>query len=441
MRGRRGAEPGESIEHIDFPVLGGATAPLVVTCISSPYDATKSMSGPTVSPTKAPGSAAYRAKPSYSAAFRRRFLSKESDERRSRAREATDESLREERGKADVELALRLGEAGTESDQLISAARLRADARLEASRRAMDEHAGGAGGLSPEQRQSLETQRREEDESIEEERAVEDLQRTTERATSFKAVHDLLSQERAATDRHLTLERKQVTEEIESQEAFFGMVSHDLSNLLGGISMSAATLMRRAREGASDEVTMAAAEHLRHFNARMTRLLGDLVDDVSIAAGKLSVLPVEGDLFEIVKEAAEVYVASAAAKEITLIVEPPTGPAVASFDRDRLLQVIANLLGNAMKFTPRGGRVELRVTREGEKLQVSVADTGIGIPPDKLSVIFERFWQAPHSKAGGLGLGLYIANAIVKAHGGAMWATSNGSEGGTTVHFTLPVAR
>jgi signal transduction histidine kinase len=112
-------------------------------------------------------------------------------------------------------------------------------------------------------------------------------------------------------------------------------------------------------------------------------------------------------------------------------------------DPDRVTQLLSNLVGNALKFTPAGGRVAVRVQRRDEGVVVSVTDTGEGIPAEQLPHVFDRFFQVSNSKMGGrhgAGLGLPIARGIVEAHGGTIWIES--AEGrGTTVRFTLPAAR
>jgi len=108
-------------------------------------------------------------------------------------------------------------------------------------------------------------------------------------------------------------------------------------------------------------------------------------------------------------------------------------------DRERVLQVLANLAGNAVKFTPAGGRVEIAAARAGDEVRVAVRDTGPGIAADDLPCVFDRFWQARSTRRAGAGLGLAIAKGIVEAHGGTVSAESTPGAG-STFAFTLPVA-
>jgi signal transduction histidine kinase len=107
-------------------------------------------------------------------------------------------------------------------------------------------------------------------------------------------------------------------------------------------------------------------------------------------------------------------------------------------DASRVLQVLSNLVGNAIKFTPAGGRIVVGAKRVGEKVLCSVTDTGPGIPTDKLPHIFDRFWQANHADRRGIGLGLAIAKGIVEAHGEQIWVVSEVG-GGSTFLFALPL--
>ncbi len=123
-----------------------------------------------------------------------------------------------------------------------------------------------------------------------------------------------------------------------------------------------------------------------------------------------------------------------------LAIDHAASGAIVRCDRDRMLQAFSNLIGNALKFTPPGGRVVVFARRDGEWIHLGVRDSGPGIPESELPKVFERFWQARRGFAGGLGLGLYITRAIVEAHGGRIWVESRRGEG-TTFHFRLPLVR
>jgi signal transduction histidine kinase len=168
----------------------------------------------------------------------------------------------------------------------------------------------------------------------------------------------------------------------------------------------------------------------------MERLIGDLVDIASIDAGKLALVATAGSATDVVAEAIETWDSPAEARGLKLE-SLATGQLSATFDRERILQVLGNLITNAMKFSPHGATIVLGVEQVGSNARFSVKDTGAGIAADKLDVIFERFWQVGKNDRRGLGLGLYISRCLVEAHGGEIWVESQlGS--GSTFFFTIP---
>jgi signal transduction histidine kinase len=204
--------------------------------------------------------------------------------------------------------------------------------------------------------------------------------------------------------------------------------------------MSAELIAREvAGDGDSKATIHSRAETIQRLTARMNRLIGDLVDVASIEAGRLLVVPTEGNLIALIRESTEVFQASADAHAIQLTAQLDGPPLRARFDHERLLQVIANLLSNAIKFCPRGACISIRAERAGGEVLVAVKDTGPGIPPENLEAIFGRFWQVGRRDRRGLGLGLYISKCILEEHGGRIWAESL-PEAGSTFFFTLPAA-
>jgi signal transduction histidine kinase len=156
----------------------------------------------------------------------------------------------------------------------------------------------------------------------------------------------------------------------------------------------------------------------------------------SIEAGKLALFPENVEIGRILGETLESFQPIAAAKHITLEVEALARPLQARLDVGRILQVLANVVSNAIKFTASEGRISLRVGAEKDQLHFAVSDTGVGIPEGALEAIFERFRQVSNDRRG-LGLGLHISRSIVEGHGGKMWAESQ-LAAGSTFHFTLP---
>ena len=216
-----------------------------------------------------------------------------------------------------------------------------------------------------------------------------------------------------------------------------GMVSHELRNVLSGLMLGAVLL---ESEGAPDTPDgrriVDAAKLMQRQGKRMGRLIEDLVDVVRIDAGKLALKPTRCAAKMLLNEAVETCAASAAERGVALGAESVDAGLEADFDRERLLQVLTNLIGNALKFTPAGGSIALQATTSGADLHLAVTDTGVGIPEDLLGVVFERFRQV-ESDDRGLGLGLYICRCIVDSHGGRIWAESVPGVK-TTFHVAIP---
>jgi CheY-like chemotaxis protein len=170
-------------------------------------------------------------------------------------------------------------------------------------------------------------------------------------------------------------------------------------------------------------------------------LIQDLLEVASLEAGRFKLERQPFSARPFVEEALEAARAQAAHKELRLDVEFPQGDRFDfDGDRDRALQVLGNLLGNAVKFTEAHGRIVVRVEPLEREVQVSVSDTGPGISADDLSHVFDRFWQAQKTARMGTGLGLSIARGMVEAHGGRIWVNSQVGVG-STFHFTLPLGR
>jgi signal transduction histidine kinase len=215
-------------------------------------------------------------------------------------------------------------------------------------------------------------------------------------------------------------------------------VSHELRSLLGGLAVSAALLIADAPSGEEGDKIRKHAGASRRTVAGMTRLINDLLDTASIEAGRLSIILKPVDVGKLVSDTIEAVRSIAAAKNITLKAALPVPSLSATLDDLRILQVLENLVGNAIKFTPEGGKVSIGVRTTARRIQFVVSDTGVGIPLNKLDAIFERFHQVSKDRRG-FGLGLHISKSIVEAHGGRIWAESDGASG-STFYVDLPVA-
>jgi signal transduction histidine kinase len=179
------------------------------------------------------------------------------------------------------------------------------------------------------------------------------------------------------------------------------------------------------------------AERIQRFTARMNRLVGDLMDVASIEAGKLSLVRLRRNVSLLLRDALEAFEPAALAHGLQLECEPSADLGVVEIDHERILQVLTNLVGNALKFTPRGGRIVIRAERRDQDVCFSVADTGEGVPADLREKIFDRYFQSRDEDRRGLGLGLFIAKSIVEGHGGTIWVESTPSQG-STFFFTVP---
>jgi signal transduction histidine kinase len=347
-------------------------------------------------------------------------------------RDATDESLRAERKNLDQAIGERLTEGQEEADELVELARDRADAVLDTARDKADDEAA-----APAEPGDLAAQRRVEDDALRDERAAEDQRLAREREEQARVLAALLPLERKKTDRYLLSERIRSDESLASRDDFLAMVSHDLRNLLSGIVLDATLVAERTAQSAEGRGVVDKMERIQRYAARMNRLIGDLVDVVSIDAGRLAVHKAPCDAAALLVEAVDAFAAAAAEAGIALELEDPDGAMDADFDHDRMLQVLANLIANALKFTPRGGRVVLRGERAADAIRLTVTDDGNGVPAHLLEHVFERFAQADDRDRRGLGLGLHISRSLVEAHGGRIWAESEPGEGSSFV-VTLP---
>jgi len=196
---------------------------------------------------------------------------------------------------------------------------------------------------------------------------------------------------------------------IRMRDDVLAIVSHDLRTPLGTILMQAEGLV------GAPEVTKAGVGIMRSAQ-RMNRLIGDLLDASAINAGHLALDVRAHSPADMSREALDMFRTQAEARSITFVAELCDDSIRISCDRDRIVQVLSNLLGNALKFTPRGGTITLRLQREGSRIHFEVQDTGQGIPPEQVPFLFDRFWRG-QTRNNGAGLGLFIARGIIAAHG------------------------
>ena len=223
-----------------------------------------------------------------------------------------------------------------------------------------------------------------------------------------------------------------------ARDDLVAIVSHDLRNPVHTISMAASFLLEIAPANDRRIQARRQLEVIERSDSRANRLIQDLIDVAKIQAGGLAVDPIPVDVKSLMNEAAESATPLASAAHLTVACAPPDKPISVATDRERVLQVFANLIGNAIKFTPKGGQISILACHENDVVRFTIADTGPGIPPEHLDHVFDRYWQAKSTAKLGAGLGLSIAKGIVEAHGGRIWVESPPGSG-AQFNFTLPV--
>jgi signal transduction histidine kinase len=370
----------------------------------------------------------------------------------------TDASLGAERATSDADSLMSAAAARSLLDDLIERDRMLADIRLLKFRDRIDRT------LSRQRSDSLspgpsifseriaadhrsQTEREMGDELLQRERDRSDVAVATERTqqqtrrgtldTRRLDTDDQLSTERRGADSTLVATRNALAEakiQGERRHDILGVVAHDLRSPLTVISMSADNVA----ELSPDPVIRISCHAITLAVARMDRLLSDLLDMARIDSGTLRIVKRQHDIGALLAEIHGSYEPLFTARHIAFVIDVPAARALACFDHDRIVQVLSNLLGNAMKFTPSGGAVTLRAEFQEEQILFTVSDNGPGIPAAVLKNVFEPFRQIDCLTRRGLGLGLYICKNIVQAHGGNIWAVDDVGQG-ATFRFTLPL--
>jgi signal transduction histidine kinase len=375
-------------------------------------------------------------------------------------RRRTDSSLGAERATSVVDLATE-SRARRQFSDLIEHDRLIVDEQLFKFRDSADRLLASERFAAPAPDASVAQERHASDEAMRGEREITDAILDRERQRSDDAVTSRDQRDRQSesattrqrqreTDERLSRERHGADDAAfdETKQALFqaviektrhqdvlAKVTHELRNPLAAISMNAQFLV----DGAVDAETREAAMDVQHSTARMARLLSDLLDGARIDAGTLRIVLAPYDVGALLAEIRASYTPLFENRELSFTVDAPSParPRLIAFDHDRIVQVLSNLLSNAMKVTHAKGTVSLRAIWHVDCVEFVVQDSGPGIAEHALPHVFERFWQEGTESRNGLGLGLYICEAIVKAHGGRIGVDSTlGS--GATFRFTLP---
>jgi signal transduction histidine kinase len=382
-----------------------------------------------------------------------------------RERQQTDDSLFVERGKTDDSFETYKGRAEGKTDSVVKTGRRRADeARMERRDKAdVERDLGDVNSSSPDQNEAqsecvIRAERKFEDREIESERSNMDSALSHERGEKERLMTKLLSQERGETDKSLLGERNKTDLEVvrsagvlrveqaahsetrsalTTREELVAIVSHDLRNPIGAIlSTSEILLEDESSVGLSDELKK-WVEIIKRNAMTSLRLISDILDMERIVDGKIQLQLTKSRMDEILKQTVESYQHVAISNGVTLKVEPFSHREFVTCDRDRISQVLSNLIGNALKFTPKGGAVTVRGQETDNEIEVSVADTGPGIPAEQKGRIFERFAQLGNQDRSGIGLGLYISKTLVESHKGSLRVNSTLGKG-STFSFRIP---
>jgi len=276
-----------------------------------------------------------------------------------------------------------------------------------------------------------------------------------EPGTLARALRYALERKRLEAERARLLEREHEARTaaeaaVRARDEVLRVVAHDIGNSLSAVKIHALVLERTLPAGEAGSEARKRTGAIRDLTAQMDRLRQDLLDVAAIEAGRLSLEPAETEVEEVVAAALGALAELAGEKGISLSADVEEGLPLVWADRERVLQVLGNLGGNAVKFTPAGGTVTVSaaldpVDRDGSgggagEVRIACTDTGPGIAAGDLPHVFDRFWQARSTRRAGAGLGLAIARGIVEAHGGRIGAESTVGEG-STFAFTLPAVK
>ncbi len=384
---------------------------------------------------------------------------KDTDKSLTAEREKTNESLMSARKLIEKQTDLFVKNERIETDQARSTTRDEADAERDNLRG----QSSVSDTILTEQKASddqLIVERRAADLAINDERSKADSALVHERERKKSKTEDVLNQERVSTDRNLSIERSQTDSEVEqtagrlsdeitnhlktktsltSRDEFLAIVSHDLRNPIGAILTCAGMLL----EDFGAEVNSNVKQYIQLIQRNAytgLRLIEDILDMESIAMGKFKLKLEKTCIGPILSEVQDNFTLIAREKSIDLQVLQKNLSAELICDRERVKQIITNLIANAIKFTGASGIVRVEVNSKNNKVEVSVQDNGSGIPESKQEQIFERFAQLRDHDRRGLGLGLYISRMLTEAHQGQLWVQSEVGKG-SQFYVSLPGLR
>lgn len=362
----------------------------------------------------------------------------------------TDDSLDAERGKTDDSLLDLRRKTEQDTDAKVSSDRRKADTTRTQMRITRDQKYSAD--------IQVQNQRIVDDKSMRKERVQVDEAIEAERAIKDQILSEFLHQEREETDVNLSKERAQTDKvflkstnqlneqvilhakakaDVATRDELLAIVSHDLRNPIGSVLSCADMLLEDPAYAALGTDLKYWIELIKRNAETSLRLISDILDMERIAEGKLELRLRAHNISEIINESLQPFVHVAAANQIRLTSLPAEKNISVRFDLDRITQVLSNLIGNALKFTPKGGSVVVSVGQTEVESIISVTDTGPGIPEDQKEKIFVRYSQIGNKNRNGIGLGLFISKTLIESHNGRIWVTTP-VEGGSVFHFSLP---
>ncbi|MES3036825.1 MAG: HAMP domain-containing sensor histidine kinase [Bdellovibrionota bacterium] len=381
----------------------------------------------------------------------------------------TDTSLNTERGRTDESLSELRDKTALDTDLVVQKnreladevrAQSRSDADLDLARAHKASPASGNDVVAQEVAADvLAEQRSVDDSSVKAERKLMDAAMVRERKINSDVAAKLLGKERGETDHNLSLERAQTDSEVDrasgllndeqslhtatkaaltTRDEFLAIVSHDLRNPIGAILSGAQFLLDPSLGDELSDNSKKLIELIKRNAETSLRLIQDIMDMERVAEGKMRFEFAKTDMSKIINDTVQTFVQLAIVKNITVNASFPVRPIYLNCDSIRIVQVLSNLIGNAIKFTPANGTINIVSTFDSENVYVSVSDSGPGVPAELRNKIFERFAQINDKDRRGLGLGLYIAKMFVEGHKGKISVTSNESSG-SKFEFSLPI--
>jgi chemotaxis family two-component system sensor kinase Cph1 len=225
---------------------------------------------------------------------------------------------------------------------------------------------------------------------------------------------------------------------MRAREELMAVLSHDLKNPIGSILLST-KMIERSFKGDQSATSLTNLQRIERSAQNMNNLINDILHVTKLESGNLSMEKNPVDLTQLIEEVVDMLSPLARENQQKLFINPKSLHCAVRCDKERVIQVLSNLIGNAIKFTPPGGAIEVHITECGpEYSKIAVKDQGPGIPAENRKNVFDRFWQAKETNRLGTGLGLAISKGIVESHGGSIWVEENPPVG-SIFYFTIPL--